>query len=124
MVKGTSKSAYASLKAGKLGEKQNAVLNAMSSGSHTRRELAAALNEQASSIAGRVNELIELGFIGVAGHRICKVSGIKVEGLAITGKGLNYKTRMSWSPNAGHGSMARASSTRSTQAWTAQEIRP
>ena len=124
MVKGTSKSAYASLKAGKLGEKQNAIVQAMSlGGRYTRRELGRNLHEEASSVAGRVNELVDAGYIQVFGTKSCTVTGKRVECLVLTTKGYNYKVGLSWSPNAGHGSMARASSTRSTQAGTAQEVR-
>ena len=125
MVKGTSKAVYGSLKAGKLGEKQNAVVQSMSlGGRYTRREIASVLHEEASSIAGRVNELIDSGYIRVFGTKACSITGKRVECLCLTTMGYNYKVGLTWSPNAGHGSMARASSTRSTQAGTAQEIRP
>lgn len=111
MVTETSKAAYSALKAKNLSEKQNEVLQAMHYGSQTRRELAKKMCEEASSIAGRINELIDMGMVYVNGKRFCTVTGNKVESITLTTKGAAAKSRDSWSPDARQANMARGSVT-------------
>lgn len=45
----------------------------------TRKEIAADMNIELSSVCGRVNELVKLGAISVGGTRRCRMSGKQVE---------------------------------------------
>ncbi len=62
---------------GKLGEQQRRVMLFfhMRGGEHTRSELAEKIPMRLSSVCGRVNELIALGYLDEAARRQCRVTG-------------------------------------------------
>ena len=75
-VKDTSIDAYDDLRHTiKLGKMQQEVLDAMKPKIiYTRRELSRLTNLETSSIAGRVNELIEAGFIDVIDRKSTRLN--------------------------------------------------
>ena len=87
-VKDTSIDAYDDLRHTiKLGKMQQEVLDAMKPKIiYTRRELSRLTNLETSSIAGRVNELIEAGFIDVIDKVKCPITNKTVEALIKTEK--------------------------------------
>jgi len=85
-VKKTSIKAYNSLKISSLlGHMQLVVLNSMRKNKiYTRKEIAHKLNIETSTIAGRMNELIEKGFVFVVGKKRCPISHKTVEAIIKT----------------------------------------
>lgn len=62
---------------GRLGEQQRRLMEwlHLNPGEYTRSELAKRTGIRLSSICGRVNELIELGYLEEAGRRECSETG-------------------------------------------------
>ena len=87
VVKDTSREAYAKLDTPTLDER---VYRAFHDNIElcTRREIAAFMNEQASTISGAVNRLAKQGLIVVATGRIkCQITGRMVECLLLPSEG-------------------------------------
>lgn len=79
MIADTSLDAYREHRdSGELGEQQKKVMLFFHTkgGEHTRSELAEKIPMRLSSVCGRVNELIKLGYLTEAERRPCKVTGI------------------------------------------------
>ena len=87
-VKDTSIDAYDDLRHTiKLGKMQQEVLSVMKPKTlYTRRELSRITKLETSTIAGRVNELIEAGFIDVVDKVKCPITNKTVEALILTEK--------------------------------------
>ena len=85
-VKDTSLDAYNDLKKDfQLGKMQQTILNTMENGTpYTRKELSRLTGIEISSIAGRVNELVDYGCIYVIGKKKCSISLRTVESLLKT----------------------------------------
>jgi DNA-binding MarR family transcriptional regulator len=85
-VKDTSIDAYDDLRHTiKLGKMQQDVLNVMKPNTiYTRRELSRITKLETSTIAGRVNELIEAGYIDVVNKIKCPITNKTVEALTLT----------------------------------------
>lgn len=78
MIAETSRDAYDEIRdSGKLGEQQRRLMKwlHMHGGEHTRAELAARIGMRLSSVCGRVNELIELGYLEDGDRRPCSQTG-------------------------------------------------
>lgn len=74
---------------GRLGKQQQLILDGMRGGeSYSRRELAAHLGLELSSICGRVNELVASGYLEELPTRRCSVTGKSVHPVAKTTKAL------------------------------------
>lgn len=87
-VKETSIDAYDDLRHTiKLGNMQQQVLKVMKPKTiYTRRELSSITNLETSTIAGRVNELIEAGYINVVDKIKCPITNKTVEALSLAEK--------------------------------------
>lgn len=95
-VKSTSITAYREHKrSGSAATQRLRILKNLARRKHpaSRRQLAGVLTMDVSSVAGRVNELVESGDIAVTDDKmICPISGITVEGLVLSEMG---RARMS-----------------------------
>lgn len=62
---------------GKLGEQQRKIMIFfhLKGGEHTRSEIAQQTGMRLSSVCGRVNELVELGYLEDTERRSCRVTG-------------------------------------------------
>ena len=79
MIADTSRDAYHEhQESGELGRQQKTIMLFFHSrgGEHTRSELAEKVGMRLSSVCGRVNELIKLGYLVEGGRRPCGVTGI------------------------------------------------
>jgi len=78
MIADTSLEAYREhRKSGELGAQQRKVMLFfhMKGGEHTRAELAERIPMRLSSVCGRVNELLEMGYLVEGSRRPCKSTG-------------------------------------------------
>lgn len=85
-VSDTSLDAYREHRdAGKLGAQQKKVMMFfhLKGGEHTRSELAQQIPMRLSSVCGRVNELVKLGFLQECPRRRCAVTGVNAHPLKI-----------------------------------------
>jgi len=86
-IKESSLTAYDSLKSNGMAASQARILAHMQPGRlYSRREIARALDLETSSVAGRVNELIEMNQVEVCGHIKCPISRKTVEAIKLAGK--------------------------------------
>ena len=84
-VSKSSLESYDALKASGMAESYAAILGFMKHGViYTRKEIARALKLETSSVAGRVNELIDEEKIEVAGRKVCPISNRNVEAIMLT----------------------------------------
>lgn len=78
MIADTSRDNYREHRdSGKLGEQQRKLMVwfHVEQGEHTRSEIALATGMRLSSVCGRINELIALGYLTEAARRPCMVTG-------------------------------------------------
>lgn len=78
MIADTSRSAYREHRAsGELGTQQRKLMLFFHGrgGEHTRSELAQSTGMRLSSVCGRVNELVAMGYLEDAPRRACRVTG-------------------------------------------------
>ena len=85
-VTASSISSYDSLKASGMAASQARILAFMRPGRfYSRKQIAKALKMETSSVAGRVNELIEMNQVEVCGHIKCPISCKTVEAIKLAG---------------------------------------
>lgn len=76
---------YDAIKLSGMAECHAAILRFMQPGViYTRKEVARALGLETSSVAGRVNELIDEEHIEVCGRKICPISNRNVEAIKLS----------------------------------------